>query len=226
MQSLFTNKKLFFLLMSISTCVCTNAQIKVIDKRTTPVAPVPSTIEAPVKIANPRTLNTRDNDFPNWNFEQGLTGWSKEGTAFNNQPTFGHNIVTQRILYKMEYNQGGVGGDYWKDQGMNHGYNGGFWIGTYENNPKGGNQMFQTQGDQPVGVLTSPEIVITTSYCYFLIGGGADPQRLYVEFQTKQADGNWKTEIVKSSFRNNEMMYRERMDIAAYINKTGRNTNC
>ena len=223
MQPLFTRKKLFFLLTLISSSLITLAQIKVIEKKTVPVAPNTTTIGQPqVRTANLKTLTTKDIDFPNWNFEQGLSGWSTEGTAFNNQPTFGYNIVTQRILYKMEYNQNGIGGDYWKDQGMNPGYNGSYWIGTYENNPKGATQMFQTQGDQPVGVLISPEIIITTSYCYFLIGGGADPQRLYVEFQTKQADGSWRTEITKSAFRSNEMMYRERMDIAAHINKTAR----
>ena len=224
MNSLFNPKKIFFLSMLLPAAVVIKAQIKVIDKKTTPTVPAvtsPARIGQPVNVTDPKLLATKDIDFTNWNFEQGLTGWSREGTAFNNQPTFGNNIATQRILYKMEYNQGGVGGDYWKDQGMNHGYNGGYWIGSYENNPKG-TQMLQVQGDQPTGILTSPEILVTTSYCYFLIGGGADAQRLYVEFQTKQADGSWKTEIMKSSFRNNEMMYRERMDIAAHINKIAR----
>ena len=53
-------------------------------------------------------LVTKDVEFPNWNFEKGLSEWSKEGTAFNNQPTFGDNVATTRILSRMELNNGGV----------------------------------------------------------------------------------------------------------------------
>ena len=169
------------------------------------------------------TLITKDIDLPNGNFENGLTGWTKEGTAFDNQPTFGDNVATTRILYQMELNNGGVGGDYWKDQGYDVGRNGSMWIGTYENNPGvGGNSFFKTQGDGPTGTLTSSEFIITTNYCYFLIGGGADAQKLFVELQIKQPDGNWLSAVKRSSFRNNEMLYRERIDLAAYKDKVAR----
>ena len=164
---------------------------------------------------------TKDVEFPNWNFEQGLTGWGKEGTAFNNQPTFGDNVATTRILYQMELNNGGVGGDYWKDQGYDIGRNGNHWVGTYENNPVG-NSFFQTQGDGPTGTLTTSEFTITTKYCYFLIGGGADVQNLFVELQIKQADGSWSSAAKKTSFRNSEFMYRERIDISSYKDKVAR----
>ena len=160
-------------------------------------------------------------EFPNWNFEQGLSGWAKEGTAFNNQPTRDDNISTQRIMYNMEYNNGGVGGDYWKDQGFNQGYKDRHWIGTYENNPNGSN-FLKTQGDGVTGTLTSDEFVITTSFCYFLIGGGADAQHLYVELEIKQPDGTWKREAIKSCFRNSEQMYREKFSLQGLQNKMAR----
>ncbi|MEQ1586037.1 MAG: hypothetical protein ABL895_09180 [Cyclobacteriaceae bacterium] len=164
---------------------------------------------------------TKDVEFPNWNFEQGLTGWAKEGTAFDTQPTRGDNISTQRILYTMEYTNGGVGGDYWKDQGFNQGYKDAHWIGTYENNPNGSN-FLKTQGDGPTGTLTSDEFLITTSFCYFLIGGGSDANNLYVELQIKQVDNTWKSEIKKSCFRNNEQMYRETISLQGLNTKTAR----
>ena len=164
----------------------------------------------------------KDIDFPNWSFEKGLSGWTKEGTAFNNQPTFGDNIVTNRILTNMELNNGGVGGDYWKGQVYNIGRSGNNWIGTYENNPANGGRFFQTQGDAPTGVLTSDEFSITVNNCYFTIGGGADAQNLYVELQIKQADGVWSSAVKKTSFRNNELMYRERIDLTPYKGKTAR----
>lgn len=167
------------------------------------------------------SITIKDVDFPNWDFEQGLSGWTKEGTAFNNQPTRGDNISTQRVLYQMEYNNGGVGGDYWKDQGFNQGYKNRNWIGTYENNSNG-NTFLQTQGDGPTGTLTSDEVIITTNFCYFLIGGGADAQRLYVELQIKQPDGSWIRQAVKSCFRSSEQMYREKFSLQGLQNKTAR----
>ena len=218
-------KQLLLSLLGLASLSGAEAQIKLNRKvvDTLPIRQVDPTIRPAggTKIISNLNQPQRDIDFPNWNFEKGLTGWTKEGTAFNNQPTVRFAVTTQRINYQMEYNQGGVGGDYWKNMGMNNGHNGNYWVGTYENNPQG-NSFNQYQGDQPVGILTSPEFLLTNQYCYFLIGGGADPQRLYVEFQTKQADGSWKTEITRSSFRNSEMMYRERLDLAAFVNKVGR----
>ena len=184
----------------------------------------PVTIDTVKKIIQAGVLTplvTKDVEFPNWDFEKGLTGWAKEGTAFNNQPTRDDNISTQRVLYNMEYNNGGLGGDYWKDQGFNQGYKNRHWIGTYENNSNG-NNFLQTQGDAPTGTLTSDEILITTSYCYFLIGGGADAQRLYVELQIKQPNGTWTREAVINCFRSSEQMYRVKFSLQGLQNKTAR----
>ncbi len=164
----------------------------------------------------------KDVEFPNWSFEKGLDGWTKEGNAFNSQPTFQDNIVTTRILSGMELNNGGVGGDYWKDQGYNIGRKGNNWIGTFENNPYNSGKIFQTQGDGLTGTLTTSEFTITTNNCYFLLGGGADAQKLYVELQIKQVDNSWTSVAKKTSFRNNERMYRERIDISPYKGKIAR----
>jgi len=180
-------------------------------------------VQQPVLTITPVTPTVmKDTEFPNWDFEQGLTGWTKAGTAFNNQPVFGDNIVTTRVLYQMEFNSGGVGGDYWKDQGYDVGRNGRFWIGTYENSqPK---TFFQTQGDQPLGTLTSSAFLVTTNYCYFSIGGGADQQRLWVGLEVQLPDGTWALADKRTSFRNSEIMYRERMDIGVHKNKVARIT--
>ncbi len=181
--------------------------------------PVLSEMRAPV--ATKDAVYQKDVDFANWNFEDGLTGWSKEGTAFDTQPAFGDNVTTSRVLHQMELNNGGVGGDYWKDQGYDIGRNGNYWIGTYENSADV-NRFFQTQGDGAMGVLTSSEFIVTTNYCYFLIGGGADAQNLFVELQVKNPDGSWLSAVKKSSFRNSELLYRERMDIASFKNRVAR----
>jgi uncharacterized protein (TIGR02145 family) len=169
----------------------------------------------------PAQLALKDIDFDNWDFENGLPGWMREGNAFNSQPTVGANIKTERIFSDMSTIAKSVGGDYWKGMGINPGYNGDKWIGTFENNPNM-QSFLQTQGDGPMGTLTSPEFVITKPLCYFRIGGGADPQRVYVELQVKQPDGTWQSVDKKASFRNSEMMYQEKFILGTLVGRTAR----
>ena len=165
----------------------------------------------------------KDVDFDNWGFEHKLSGWTASGTAFGNQPTFGDNVSTTRVLHQMEYTNNGVGGDYWKDQGYPNGYKGVFWLGTYENRSGEAGSVFgATQGDVPTGEVLSPEFQITQSYCYFLIGGGSDANALKVELQIKQADGSWKMEAARTSFRNSELLYRENFALTALKGKMAR----
>ena len=178
--------------------------------------------KTPVQKDSTTKAAINDVDFPNWSFEKGLDQWTKTGTAFNNQPAFQDNVITTRILSNMELNSGGVGGDYWKDQGYNIGRSGNNWIGTYENNPYNSGKIFQTQGDGPTGTLTSAEFNITTNHCYFSIGGGADAQKLFVNLQIKQPNGSWLSAVKKTSFRNNEIMYREKINISSYKGKIAR----
>jgi microsomal dipeptidase-like Zn-dependent dipeptidase len=115
---------------------------------------------------------------PNFNFENGLIGWTATGTAFNNQPVQGNTVMSERVLRQMEYNNGGIGGDYWKGMVYPIGMKGNEWIGTYEN----GN------GDEPVGTLTSSAFKTKGRYLNFLMGGGKDINRLYIELQIKKSD--------------------------------------
>lgn len=191
-----------------------------------PAPVVPSRDVAAVAPIKPETLDAvviRDVDFDNWGFEFGLRGWTKEGTAFDRQPTAGYNVSVSRVLTKMELANGGVGGDYWRDLGFPVGSKGTYWIGTYENNPGTAGSVFgATQGDTPTGALTSPEFKVTQDYCYFLLGGGAVPAAVWVELQAKQADGSWRTEAKRTSFRNSELMYRENFPLAAVKGKIAR----
>ena len=90
--------------------------------------PPVAAVDHPTLTAAPLT----DVGFDNWGFEKGLAGWTKSGTAFDAQPTFGDNVSTIRVLSQMELRNGGVGGDYWKNQGYPNGYKGRFWVGTFE----------------------------------------------------------------------------------------------
>jgi hypothetical protein len=163
-------------------------------------------------------------DFDNWNFEKGLRGWSKEGTAFNNQPTYGDNVLTERALTQMEYNKGGLGGNFWKEMASPIGHKGDYWIGTFENHPSPNSKLGQTQGNAPIGRLVSPEFQIKKKYCDFLIGGGSESNinSLRVELQVKAANGSWSAVAVASPARNREQMYRHVFNLAQYSGKSGR----
>ena len=118
-------KGYLFLFPLLISCTMVSAQLTPVRKSPSVITP---TVLTPVEI--------RDIDFANGSFENGLTGWTPEGLAFNDQPAFGDNVLTTRVLYQMELNNGGIGGDYWKDQGYNVGRSGNFWIGTYEKSVK------------------------------------------------------------------------------------------
>jgi hypothetical protein len=114
----------------------------------------------------------------NLDFELGNTKWTATGTAFNNQPVRGNTVTTNRVLTKMMYANGGVGGDYWQGLPYPIGIKGEQWIGTYEN----GN------GDAPTGSFTSSAMRAGQRYFSFLLGGGKDFNKLYVELQVKKTD--------------------------------------
>jgi hypothetical protein len=105
--------------------------------------------------------------------------WMATGTAFSNQPIKGHTVTTNRVLKQMEYSAGGIGGNYWKDILYNIGHKGDYWIGSAE--------KFNT--DTATGTLTSKPFTATGRYLTFLLGGGADITKLYVELQVKKQTG-------------------------------------
>ncbi len=114
----------------------------------------------------------------NLGFEKGLADWTATGNAFSNQPIEGKTILSDRVLKNMAYSNGGIGGDYWKGIPCGIGVQGTHWIGSFEN----GN------GDEPTGTLTSSAFLAAARYLHFLLGGGKDINRLYVELQVKKTD--------------------------------------
>ncbi|HEX2574688.1 MAG TPA: membrane dipeptidase [Polyangia bacterium] len=121
----------------------------------------------------------------NWDFELGLQNWEKTGTAFDQQPTYGDNIITSRVRSLP------LGGSYWRGTYHPVGHHGSKWIGTYERypGPSGGYPHGSIQGDGLVGTLTSKAFVLGKNYITFLIAGGQDTTRLRVELLLKDATG-------------------------------------
>ena len=89
-----------------------------------------------------------------FDFEDGLSSWVRNGTAFNNQPTYGDNPTAR-------------GTDPARQQGN-------WWIGTFEDRPSTETLSGKGQGDGIQGYLTSPSFNIVGKYISFLIGGGCD----------------------------------------------------
>lgn len=107
-----------------------------------------------------------------WNFESGnLNGWSVDGAAFANQPTFGDNVAARM-------------------PGTRLGQQGEFWIGTFENRHTPADPAGGIQGDRPTGTLTSVLFTLSRPTISFLIGGGNDINRLRVELLIKIGPGD------------------------------------
>jgi microsomal dipeptidase-like Zn-dependent dipeptidase len=151
---------------------------------------------------------------PSWDFENGLNRWTKEGTAFDNQPTLGDNVVAERVRHDMNLASGGIGGDYWKRIPYPVGHQGNYWIGTYENRPDPDSPLGAVKGDGPTGRLTSGEFAITKPYIHFLIGGGNDSNREKVELQVFGLGPAPMWMPVRSATgRNSEVLRREVWDV-------------
>ena len=109
----------------------------------------------PIHLSVARTFN---NDFETGD----LTDWEKTGTAFDFQPTWGDNPTA-------------------RNRGQPSEHQGDWWLGLfekYQGPDKGaelGQSAGQTQGDAPLGELTSIEFKIIGHTINFLIGGGNHP---------------------------------------------------
>ena len=92
-----------------------------------------------------------------FDFEHGVRGWQKTGTAFNNQPTYGDNPTA-------------------RNRGQPAKQQGDWWIGGAEHRPTKETPpgQFQPGVDRPQGTLTSPYFEIVGSSVSFLIGGGCE----------------------------------------------------
>ena len=97
-----------------------------------------------------------------FDFEDGLDGWERTGSAFNNQPTYGDNPTA-------------------RNRGQPANQQGNWWIGGYENRPSNLSQAGITQGDGPQGTITSTSFEITGNKVSFLIGGGCDMHSVRAE---------------------------------------------
>jgi len=148
-----------------------------------PRAPTPPT-PAPQPTAKPAP--TPQPQLTMWNFEIGnLDGWSITGKAFIYQPTYGDNSAKRR---KPAYPEGN------------------FYVGTYE-------RPGTTQGDKPVGTMTSGEFTVSKSSISFLIGGGNDINNVYVGLKVND------TVVLKSTGEDDEAMQRKNWDVSAYLDQ-------
>ena len=86
-----------------------------------------------------------------------MSNWTLDGTAFNNQPTYGNNTLSRK-------------GRAWSN------HKGDWWIGTYEDRSSPSEPFGGIQKDGPQGSMTSPSFQITGKLLTFLIGAGCKLQ--------------------------------------------------
>lgn len=167
-----------------------------------------------------------------WDFEAGsLQGWSKTGTAFDYQPTFGDNSyyrasedrVTSTASFSATASVTGVFflGEL-RGKGVSSRLKGLYYIGTYEMRPGDPTDLNlpdpsypegNAQGDAPTGTLSSDVFIIYGSVIQFLIGGGCDIYKVYVELLV---DG---LSVAKQTGQCSESMYPAQFKVAEYINR-------
>lgn len=132
----------------------------------------------------------------NWDFETGdLKGWTKTGTAFDFQPTYGDNPTARH-----------------RGQPSNH--QGQYLIGGYEKRPRPSGPAGQTQGDGPQGTLVSQSFKITQPFIDFLIEGGCDINKVRVELLI---DGQV---VYKTTGKCTETMVQVSWNVMQFVGKT------
>lgn len=132
-----------------------------------------------------------------YDFEKGaasLKTWTKTGTVFNNQPTYGDNTKARK--------RGSAN------------VNGAWWIGGAENRPSVSAKAGGLQGDKPKGTLTSPSFLITGYKLRFLIGGGCDINVVRVELEVEEKI------VAKATGKCSEAMAAVEWDISCYLGKS------
>jgi hypothetical protein len=131
-----------------------------------------------------------------WDFETGnLQGWTKTGTAFDAQPTYGDNPTA-------------------RNRGQASKHQGNYWIGTYEKRPRQADPAGQVQGDEPQGTLTSQPFPVQRPAITFLIGGGCDVNAVRAELVV---DGQV---VHRATGKCSETMERVRWDVSRYQGKS------
>jgi len=133
-----------------------------------------------------------------WDFEDpDLPGWIRTGTAFDYQPTYGDNPTERH-------------------RGQPSKHQGEYWIGGFEKRPRAFDRPGATQGDGPQGTLTSQPFRISTPTISFLIGGGCDKNRVYVELLVDDRS------VIKTTGKCTETMERTQWNVSQYYGKTAR----
>ena len=206
------------------TAIPAGAAFNIMITRTKKV--VVANIPAVINVNIGAVVSVQQINLANLGFENSFTNnWVATGNAFSNQPVEGSTVMSERVLTKMPLNNGGIGGDYWKGMPYPIGIKGNKWIGTYEN----GN------GDAASGTLTSKSFPVLERYLTFLLGGGKDYNKLYVELQVKKSDyeaawgagkqslfGDTDDGFTKvnriGSLLNSEELYRYYFDLDAELN--------
>ncbi len=137
--------------------------------------------------------------FPNSDFERGdLTNWTRDGNAFDFQPTLGDNPSAR----------------HWREP-SNH--QGRYWIGTYEKyNGKNAKRPGMHQTDRPQGILKSIPFVITHSELNFLVAGGNKKNKEYVALEVDGAV------VRKTTGTGHDTMQRKTWNVKQFAGKQGK----
>ena len=125
----------------------------------------------------------------NFDFEDGIYGWERTGTVFNNQPAYGDN-PTARGIEQPSYHQGD------------------WWIGGFENRPSKEAKAGGFQGDNPRGTLVCPRFRIIGKTISFLISGGCNMTVIRAELLV---DNEVRSESIASNLSRMPLKHREKI---------------
>ena len=92
-------------------------------------------------------------------------------------------------------------------------HEGAWWIGTRENRKRPAEVSGKSQGNQPIGTLTSPGFLIAYSKLFFLFSGTPDPEKARVELLV-----NDEVARVASAKTGNESMIQMVWDVRGLLN--------
>lgn len=132
---------------------------------------------------------------PLFDFEQGgLIGWTAEGTAMQRQPSYAPDGVVR---------------------GQNLNLTGSYFIGTYEDRPGPQAPAGRSRGDGATGRLRSPAFELPEGRVTFRLGGGRDPETLYLALCL--ADGD--KELFRATGQRSNYMRSVTWDVREHAGK-------
>lgn len=160
-----------------------------------------SVVKVPVNKEDVVSISFEDSasggsDGMTWDFETGdLRGWTASGDAFTYQPTFGDNPTA-------------------RNRGQASKHEGEYWVGGYEKRPSPTDPAGQIQGDGPQGTLISQSFTIKMPTISLLVGGGCDPNTVYVELVVD------KQSVIKTTGKCTETMERAFWSVKPFMGRT------